>query len=215
MEKIQREAQDLKKDIIKNLIENIEDQSQADTIVEYASYFDMNRELSLEERVELLKNLHAIYCIDYEHAVEDQGEYGVHGWDVTVTYKKKIDVSLDNLSSQLKKLWPKMNKEWLSLKAKKKPHHLDTKDFWKHMIEQFGYLAPELFELINILFSISPGTGPLERSYSKLEKICKKDRNNLGPRSIENLWLLAIYQLKDDDSLFDEVRKYGRRICKV
>ena len=99
-------------------------------------------------------------------------------------------------------------------KAKKKPHQLDTKDFWKHMIEQFGYLAPEVFQLINILVSISPGTGPLE-SYSKLEKICKKDRNNLGPRSIENLWLLAIYQLKDDDSLFDEVRRCGRRICKV
>ena len=82
------------------------------------------------------------------------------------------------------------------------------------MIEQYAYLAPELFDLINILVSISPGTGPLERSYSKLEKICKKDRNNLSPTSIQNLWLLAIYQLLDDDQLFDGVRQHGRMILK-
>ena len=82
------------------------------------------------------------------------------------------------------------------------------------MLEQYGYLATEFFELINIVVSISPGTRPLERSYSNLESICKKDRNNLGARSIQNLWLLAIYQLKDDEVLFDGVRKFGPLIMK-
>ena len=82
------------------------------------------------------------------------------------------------------------------------------------MLEQYAYLATEFFELINIVVSISPETGPLERSYSKLEKICKKDRNNLGARSVQNLWLLAIYQLKDDEILFDGVRKFGPLIIQ-
>ena len=76
------------------------------------------------------------------------------------------------------------------------------------MIEQYGYLCGNLFQFIIILFSISPGTGPLERSYSKLEKICRKDRNHLSSEEIKNLWLLAIFQLKDDLDLFDGVRKY-------
>ena len=82
------------------------------------------------------------------------------------------------------------------------------------MLEQYAYLATEFFELINIVVSISPETGPLERSYSKLEKICKKDRNNLGARSVQNLWLLAIYQLKDDEILFDGVRKFDPLIIQ-
>ena len=82
------------------------------------------------------------------------------------------------------------------------------------MLEQYAYLATEFFELINIVETLSPGTGPLERSYSKLEKICITDRNNLGARSIQNLWLLAIYQLKDDEVLFNGVRKFGPLIMK-
>ena len=100
-----------------------------------------------------------------------------------------------------------MNKKWAS---KRKDHkYIDTKDFWKHMLEQYAYLAPELFALVNITVTVSPGTGLLERSYSKLEKICKKDRNNLSAHSIQNLWLLAIYQLKDCQDLFDGVRRWG------
>ena len=73
-------------------------------------------------------------------------------------------------------------------------------------MEQHGYLCTEPFQLVVILFSISPGTGPLERSYSKLERICKKNRNHLEAKAIESLWLLAIYQLKDYDNLFDGAR---------
>ena len=98
-----------------------------------------------------------------------------------------------------------LNKEWCAWN-KDKAKRFKTKEFWKLMLEQYGYLCCELFELLVILMSISPGTGPLERSYSKLEKICRKDRNSLSAKSIESLWLLAIYQLNDDDALFDGVR---------
>ena len=50
----------------------------------------MNRDLSCYRRIELLKELHKIYLVDFVHEVEDQGQYGIAGWDVTVKYKAKI-----------------------------------------------------------------------------------------------------------------------------
>ena len=50
----------------------------------------MNRDLSCYRRIELLKELHKIYFVDFVHEVEDQGQYGIAGWDVTVKYKAKI-----------------------------------------------------------------------------------------------------------------------------
>ena len=66
------------------------DQNQSGTLVEFTSCFDMNRNLSCYRRIELSKELHKIHFVDYVHEVEDQGEYGVAGWDVTVKYKAKI-----------------------------------------------------------------------------------------------------------------------------
>ena len=182
VEKIKRESLMLKEKILGNLKENIVDQNQSGTLVEFTSCFDMNRDLSCNERIELLKELHKIYFVDYVHEVEDQGQYGVAGWGVTIKCKAKIECSVDDLSNQFRALWPKMNKEWAAWKKSNNGHHINTKDFWKHMLEQYTYLATELFELINIAVSKSPGTVPLERSYSKLEMIYEKDRNNLGAR---------------------------------
>jgi len=38
--------------------------------------------------------------------------------------------------------------------------------------------------------------------------------NLLGATSIQNIWLLAIYQLKEDEKLFDGVWKFGPLIMK-
>ena len=203
VDKIKNDAVELKNKILENLKTNIEDQSQSDTIVEFASCFDMKRKITCEERIEYLKKLHALYCVDYIHEVE--AEFGIPGWEVTVTYEAKVKCSEEELVSQYKDLWPKLNKEWCAWN-KNKDKKFQTKEFWKLMLEQYGVLCCELFELLVIMMSISPGTGPLERSYSLLEKICKKDRNWLGAKSIESLWLLAIYHLNDDDALFDGVR---------
>ena len=89
----------------------------------------------------------------------------------------------------------------------KKDKNVGTKEFWsEQIIGQYGYICKELLELVQVLFSISPGTGPLERSYSQLARICRKDRNWLMTTSMETLWFLAIFGLKDDDHLFDLAR---------
>ena len=105
-----------------------------------------------------------------------------------------------------------MNEEWASWRKEHKGEHIITKDYWKHLIEQYAYLTPKLFELVNVLVSVSPGTGPLERSYTKLEKICKKDRNNLSAESFQNLWLLANYQLKDWLSFYSKISQCDTKL---
>ena len=84
VENIKREPLMLKEKILSNLKENIVDQSQSGTLVEFTSFFDMSRDLSCDERIELLKELHKTYFVDYVHEVEDQGQYGVAGWQVTI-----------------------------------------------------------------------------------------------------------------------------------
>ena len=39
--------------------------------------------------------------------------------------------------------------------------------------------------------AVAPTTGPLEQSYSKLPKICYKDRNQLSVNSLETFYLLS------------------------
>lgn len=67
------------------------------------------------------------------------------------------------------------------------------------MLQQYQYLCCEMLVLLVILLSISPGTAPSERTYSNLENACKK-RYELSLHKInEGLWLLMIFQLRDDE----------------
>ena len=150
-----RRSLTLKEKILGNFKENIVDQNQSDTLVDFTSCLDMNRDLSCDETIKMVKELHKIYFIDYVHEVEDQGQYEVAGWNVTIKYKAKIECSLNNLSNQFRALWPKVNKEWATMKKSNKGHHINTEDFWKHMLEQYAYLATEVFELINTVVSIN------------------------------------------------------------
>ena len=61
-------------------------------------------------------------------------------------------------------------------------------------------------ELIAIMLSVSPATGPLERSYAKLAKIFYKDRNTLHSKNIEILILLAVLHI-DNNEFFPKVRE--------
>ena len=205
VDKIKRVAVELKDAILDNLKSNIQLQNQADTIVEFTSCFHMKRILSCEERIDLLKKLYQIYGVDYTHQVEKVG-FAVPGWDITVSYDAKNHCTEEDLINQFKTLWPKLNKEWITWN-KEKAKRFQTKEFWKLMIENYGFMCCDLFQLLTLVMAISPGTGLLERSYSKLEKICKKDRNHLDSKSIESLWLLAIFNLVDDEALFDGVCK--------
>ena len=58
-----------------------------------------------------------------------------------MSYKAKIKCSVEELVSQF--LWPKLNKEWCAWN-KDKAKRFKTGEFWKLMLQQYGYLCCEL-----------------------------------------------------------------------
>ena len=100
----------------------------------------------------------------------------IQGWDTTIRYQPKIQIAKEELVYKLRTLWTKLNKQWLVFKsgASKK----GSKAFFDHTMEQCGFLCQELYKPLRLLYSLAARTGPLERSYSKLAKICVKDRSD-------------------------------------
>ena len=71
VQSITKLANNIKTSVIKNVTENIADQSQKDTLVEYVSAFNFKWPIGLGEQTSLLKKLHSIYGINYSHTVEN------------------------------------------------------------------------------------------------------------------------------------------------
>ena len=57
VQSIKKLASDIKASVVKNMIENVADQSQKDTLVEYTSAFDFKQPIGLERQMSLLKKL--------------------------------------------------------------------------------------------------------------------------------------------------------------
>ena len=47
----------------------VSDQMQADTLIEFASGFDINRPIGLQDQIIPIKKLHTIYGFNYLHIV--------------------------------------------------------------------------------------------------------------------------------------------------
>ena len=69
--------------------------------------------------------------------------------------------------------------------------HKTKKQHYKEVLDEnsgeYSIDFTNIAELIMILLSISPGTSPLERSYSKLTKRCYKDRARTSTETLEIL----------------------------
>ena len=200
--RIENELNSVKEKIRNNLIENVEDQNQKGTIVEYASVFDMSRKIGKTLRIEYLKQLFAIYGTEYSHTIPtDTEENTLKEYKISIKYPAKLKCTEEELLKEFNSLWPIISRQWHSFKESK-PSRTLTKRFWVHIMEENCIEYPNLSDLVLILFSISPGTGPLERSFSPLAKICYKDRGNTLPENLETLYLLKSLKIdkKDQDS---------------
>ena len=82
-------------------MDNIADQSQTGTVVEYASVFDFNNSIDLETRLEYLKELHAIYCISYTQTLpkneNDESNFKGHITTIKVKYEPKLTAHKNKL----------------------------------------------------------------------------------------------------------------------
>ena len=188
-------SESLKTKLLENVTANVIDQSQSGTLVEMASAFDMSRTITLEERVVYLKQLHTLFGTNYVHKVNSEAlaelEDDVGEWNhytISITYPKKINASEDELTKQFRNIWPIFNQTWPKYREQKKTSHID---FFEHILSNHTITHPDLCEMVKILLAVAPSTGPLERSYSKLAKICYKDRNKILSKNLEILYLLS------------------------
>ena len=141
----------------------------------------MHRIIDLDKRMEYIEQLGNIYCKDYVHNVKDDDEcWGTY--QVSLKYPKKIDCSPDPLLSKMRSFWPACNKIWPEFCENKKSG--DFK-FWEKMCLMYFVSHPYICELVKLLFNTSPENGHQEISYSKLAKLCYKDRNKRLSKNIE------------------------------
>ena len=106
------------------------------------------------------------------------------------------------LVDEFKRLWPKLTVDWLSFRKTKGT--MET--FGGSLISNHLPIIPNLTDLLIILLSISPTTAALERSYSKLAKICYKDRNSILTKNLETDYLLAVLGIQGESILYETAR---------
>ena len=171
----------------KNMVENVVDQNQADTIVEFASASDMCRPIDLDACIKYIKKLHTL-CetnyIDEIPKVDDNWE----DYSIRLLHNRKLNCSEKEITHQFQNLWPIFNKVWPQYQECIKDQHIN---FLNHILSNYTITHPDVCDLLRILITIAPSTSPLEQSFSKLSKICFKDTNILLTKNLETLYLLA------------------------
>ena len=172
--------QSCEKENFSNFISNIDDQNQKNTIVEFASVIDLTRLCNKTTRIECLKKLYLIYGSDYTHEVLSKSKGELQDYTITVRYPAKLNCSEDELIAVFNSLLPLLSR-------------LRMLRFWVHVREEHSIEYPNVSGMLLILLSISPGTGPLQRSFTKLAKICYKDRCNTTAEHLEVLYLLSSF----------------------
>ena len=61
-------------------------------------------------------------------------------------------------------------------------------DMWTDYINMHEFDCGDMCRMIKIMMSIPPNTGWIERSYSLLEIICQKRRNQMALETMRNLF---------------------------
>ena len=108
IELINEESKELKGRIIANLIENVEDQSQKETIVQFVSAFDLSKKCDKATRISYIKELHLICGNDYLHELKENFK----DFHVSIKYPSKIKCNESELISEFSSIWLVIGKIW-------------------------------------------------------------------------------------------------------
>ena len=204
IEVIIEESKELKGKIITNFMENVDDQSQKRTITEFASAFDLSRKYDIPTRSSYLKELYMIYSNEYLHGLKEDFK----DFHASIKFLSKIKCSESELISEFNSIWPVTGKTWLKFKDTKSSSSV-LQRFWTHILEEYSISYPNLADLILIIVSVSPGTGPLERRFCKPAKICYKDRSCISSTVLETLYLLSTLSINAKvEALFQKAREF-------
>ena len=90
MQLLREEAECLKENLVKNLINNINDQNQSGSLVEFSSAFDLHRKIDLDQRIAYIEELADIYCTDYIQSVDIDDEFW-SDYQISIKFPKKFN----------------------------------------------------------------------------------------------------------------------------
>ena len=122
---------------------------------------------------------------------------------MTITYKRRIKCSRDELLSQFEtpfEVMGKMSKE--KRQAKARDEHISQHTLWKGFIKDMEMPCSDFCDLIRIMVSVAVNSGWVERSYSYLEMVCQKKRNRLNIGNLKDLFFLAVLKLPPKECLY-------------
>ena len=102
-------------------------------------------------------------------------------------------------------MWQFLTKAWLKFKGSTDKSTI-TKRLLHDIVDEYAFEYPNVCDLILILTSISPGTASLERSFTKLSKICCKDRSSSD--TLEVLYLLSTLSIVGEEELWKKAREF-------
>ena len=123
--------------------------------------------MDLNKCLEYIDQLFDIYCIDFVHSVIEDADF----WSdylTTIQYANKIDCTKANMKTEFRNFYPECNKQWPKYMRGKKSGNMN---FWKNILSYYSVSYPNPAHLVKMSFSVSGGTSPLERPYSKLAKL--------------------------------------------
>ena len=221
IEEMKENLIDVKRKIVANVVSNIQDQMGEDTWYYNWSGLDLSTTSTLAHRTELLGPIIKLYTNESIHVVQ---EYTSDKEDSTIPsqfrdhqihlyYPAKLECDEKQLKEQFEKAWPQVNSLWFkernAAKAAKRGPSQNT--VWENFHQQHYSEFPDVCEFILIMKSTPANTGPLERSYTKLEIISAKRRNRLDEHNLETQYLLASFKehipVKDSLKYTNEIKR--------
>lgn len=180
----------LKNEILQCMADNIKDQNKEDSLSFLMSAFNLMSDEDYDSRLKKIEMLYDIYGTNHNQKIKE--EWG--GFQIDVTYKKRIICSKSVLVEEFEKTFQKMNTMSKTLRdaANNKKTVLHQMDMWQEYLSKNEISCPNMCVLVRIMLSIPPNTGWVERAYSKLELICQKRRNRLGVVTMMQMFFLAV-----------------------
>ena len=130
----------------------------------------------------VLQRLHS-FCRGWRRWCAFWVEYNIY-----VKYPAIISGSVGEILSEFKNLYPICNRKWGEYSKDLKEGNFC---FWKHILLFYSISHRKLCKLVQIMFSVAGNTGPLERSYSRLAKLCYKDHNKLNTSHMSTQYILS------------------------
>ena len=207
---------------MKNIVENVNDQCDESTYYYCWSGLDLNLKISTAVRGQRLKDIIAIYCSDRVHTVLDYADVKEtrtkpclwEGYSVKLHYNKKIQCTEAEFNKELSSSWKTINGLYMKEVnfARLNKTNPDQEKVWQQFINCHFIEYPNVCTFIQIMLVSAGNTSPLERGYSKLQMITSKRRNQIDPKNLETLFLLAASNIpvKTPDN-YKEIERLSKR----